>query len=153
MPMRVREAPIGVKQCKQCLSSKPLSDFYKQHAKCIACFNANRKEKQAQYRRSRGIPVRPVKNYEVKSTHKPRHGLSAQDIEDILKYQDYQCAVCKKNLNNTKQAIDHDHSCCSGPISCGECVRGILCYRCNLYIGFLERNYDIYDKAIEYLTR
>jgi hypothetical protein len=35
--------------------------------------------------------------------------------------------------------IDHDHACCAGRRSCGQCVRGILCARHNLLIGQFEK--------------
>jgi hypothetical protein len=36
--------------------------------------------------------------------------------------------------------VDHDHSCCQGRRSCGKCVRGALCNRHNLYLGFIEKD-------------
>jgi len=35
--------------------------------------------------------------------------------------------------------IDHNHSCCRGNYSCGDCVRGLLCSQCNLSLGHLEK--------------
>lgn len=29
-------------------------------------------------------------------------------------------------------AVDHDHRCCSGQDSCGQCIRGIICRDCNM---------------------
>ena len=34
--------------------------------------------------------------------------------------------------------VDHDHACCVGRRSCGQCVRGVLCARHNLLIGQFE---------------
>ena len=44
------------------------------------------------------------------------------------------CNICGEVTERNLQ-VDHDHACCSGPITCGECTRGILCNRCNLTVG------------------
>jgi hypothetical protein len=48
--------------------------------------------------------------------------------------------------------IDHDHKCCSGKRSCGQCVRGLLCNRCNLLLGMVESEpHLIPEYLIQYL--
>lgn len=50
--------------------------------------------------------------------------------------------------------IDHDHFCCPGAASCGSCVRGFLCPRCNHVIASLEGVRDVgLDLALAYLAR
>ncbi len=53
--------------------------------------------------------------------------------------------------------VDHDHKCCPGKRSCGKCVRGVVCNRCNTAMGLYENNklrndYPNRDKIIEYLV-
>jgi len=48
------------------------------------------------------------------------------------------CATCDKPMGERRFAVDHDHTCCPGRKSCGKCVRGLVCDKCNLYLGMLE---------------
>lgn len=58
-------------------------------------------------------------------------------------------AVCQNpGCDETERLfIDHDHSCCkvgvnatSSRVSCGKCVRGLLCSGCNSALGMLKEN-------------
>jgi hypothetical protein len=63
------------------------------------------------------------------------------------------CAICGSTGKEGKRLnIDHDHAHCPGLYGCHKCVRGVLCDRCNLMIGFLE-DPDITAKALDYLAR
>ncbi len=67
------------------------------------------------------------------------------------------CAVCANQSDLPH--IDHDHSCC--PVNkngrkrktCGSCVRGALCYRCNIALGLLDDSLAKLTGMITYLTR
>lgn len=51
------------------------------------------------------------------------------------------CELCGTRLGSHKGnfAIDHDHRHCPSETGCAECVRGLLCNRCNLTLGQVER--------------
>lgn len=77
------------------------------------------------------------------------YGLSGAGIAEKLKEQDHKCPICSVGLE--KWVVDHDHSCCPGPQSCGRCVRGLLCRTCNLGLGSFRDNPTALQRAIDYL--
>lgn len=68
---------------------------------------------------------------------KHRYGITLERYTELLMEQGEVCAVCgnpeTKTLNGkvNRLSVDHDHACCPGKRSCGKCIRGLLCDRCN----------------------
>ena len=79
--------------------------------------------------------------------------------EVMLRTQNGVCAICggpETMIRHGKVvplSVDHDRSCCSGPHSCGACVRGLLCNNCNRSIGLLRDDVGRLEAAIAYLRR
>ncbi|AMS02706.1 endonuclease VII [Gordonia phage Yvonnetastic] len=81
-----------------------------------------------------------------------RYGLHPLEHAWILEQQDGRCAICRSEFSEeNRMVIDHDHSCCSGGKSCGGCVRGILCFRCNWGLGSFMDNPQSLRMAADYL--
>lgn len=65
-----------------------------------------------------------------------------------------QCGICGGGPDGSGHFhVDHDHKCCPGQRSCGKCVRGALCSRCNWLLGNAGDEIAVLEKAIEYLKR
>lgn len=66
-----------------------------------------------------------------------RYGLTPERCAEMLAAQDGCCYLCGEPLpEDTKKIhIDHDHACCRGSRSCGDCIRGLACEGCNTGIG------------------
>lgn len=81
------------------------------------------------------------------------YGLPPGLYDEILKAQGGRCAWCQLAEGKSRRlAVDHDHACCPGSISCGRCVRGLLCSPCNQFLGFQMRdNLASVRRGIEYL--
>jgi hypothetical protein len=47
--------------------------------------------------------------------------------------------------------VDHDHSCCPGKVSCGKCVRGLLCGDCNSLLHYAHDTTQTLWELIGYL--
>lgn len=63
-----------------------------------------------------------------------RYGITAEQFDELLEKQGGACALCGRTEPDHKFGwqLDHDHNCCPTKArSCGKCVRGILCFRCN----------------------
>lgn len=83
-------------------------------------------------------------------------------LEIVLRFAEtLACAICATDLTvfaldhkkrfRPVHAVDHDHSCCPGGRSCGRCVRGILCRKCNVAIGYLNDDPALAKAVSDYL--
>jgi hypothetical protein len=86
-----------------------------------------------------------------------RMGITLKEWEQLSKDG---CNICsakpgKGTIRNLH--VEHDHKCCPGSKSCGKCVRGAVCNRCNTAIGLYEKNklrddYPNREKIIDFLA-
>lgn len=81
-------------------------------------------------------------------------GLTLEEYVTLLVKQHGKCDICGVLEKDSKKrfAVDHDHSCCSGQVTCGKCIRGLLCQRCNMVLGLVEDNRNVLKAMIKYLT-
>ena len=95
------------------------------------------------------------------------HRMTMEQYTALRLEQADRCGACKEPLRFGEPravTVDHDPRCCqyegSGmrrvqgqPISCGKCVRALLCGPCNRAIGFFERYPQRVHMWIDYLRR
>jgi len=82
-----------------------------------------------------------------------KYRLSVREYDDLLRRQAWRCAICQELPGDDRfLAVDHDHQCCpDGSRTCGECIRGLLCFRCNTGIGRFNDDPDLLLRALSYL--
>ena len=81
---------------------------------------------------------------------KKRYNITPEQYEDILKSQNYCCAICGKHEKDNKKGKEQQ------PLSVDHCHtkglnRGLLCNTCNLGLGQFKDNINTLQKAIQYL--
>ena len=76
-----------------------------------------------------------------------KYGLSKKKFDEMLKAQNGSCAICGRIPNGRERAlaIDHDHDT-------GQ-VRGLLCGKCNLGLGYFQDDVSLLKKAHTYLKK
>lgn len=80
-----------------------------------------------------------------------------------ISYEEYEilasngCNICGKHDKENTLHVDHDHSCCDSKITCGNCVRGVVCGSCNSVLAAVDRGtlpstHPLKNKAMEYIN-
>jgi hypothetical protein len=126
--------------CNKCKLNKNESLFYKHRTKTnghsSTCKECQKNHKKETY----------ILGQNREAWLRYQYKISIANYNKILISQNNKCAICKstdnKNIKNNVFYIDHDHNCCSGRISCGKCIRGLLCNHCNVGLGALHDNID-----------
>lgn len=82
------------------------------------------------------------------------YGLTPEEYDELYAFQGGRCALCRRARGISKRlAVDHDHRCCPGPTSCGECVRGLVCSTCNDVLAHFRDEVAAGHRLVAYLER
>jgi len=77
--------------------------------------------------------------------------ITPEQYQEMFEAQGRRCAICRNEPGPTGLlAIDHDHGCCPGTRTCGKCIRGLLCFPCNSFLGRVN---DDPARLVGYLGR
>jgi len=140
------------KFCPKCGETKPAAEFHASKSQrdglnsyCKPCWNAYCRE------RWDNDANKPERLRVRRNGHlRAKYGITLDTYEEILARQDGRCAICRLPAEEAKVkgnwgrlgpvlSVDHDHGCCPGLFTCGDCVRGLLCETCNRALGYVER--------------
>lgn len=163
----------GEKQCTQCKTIKPFSDFYPMVDKsdgldvwCKKCKIEANKEYQkihAEKLKSASREWRAVNRERLQAKRRAHHtknrdhdnertrrfnlqrkyGLTLEEYKKLLEDQGYKCLICESNIAGASAKLDHCHK--------AKKIRGFLCNNCNAGIGLFKDSERLLMRAIEYL--
>lgn len=142
------------KECRRCHTVRPAGDFGKSKVNkdglqsyCRSCMNEYAKARYAAKERTDEERARArvySRNY--------RYGVTGEKYQAMLNEQNNACAVCKVPFTESvKPNVDHDHKCCPGILTCGKCVRGLLCGGCTAFAGMIETRFSTHEDMFRYL--
>lgn len=113
-----------VKSCKDCGSTT--RKLPHPGPRCVTCHRIRKKSTKASAHSNR-----MWKDFK----------LAPGEYDALYQAQGGMCYTCGPWTGNRglsrKLSVDHDHSCCPKPPTCGKCTRGLICSRCNSLIGEL----------------
>ena len=129
-----------MRNCKDCGSAtRKLIEQGPRTLRCATCIRERKKERKAS----------------SQAGHVERtYNITEEQYQAIYRAQGGRCNGCRIATGASRRlSVDHDHACCPGPVSCGRCIRQLLCRVCNDYLGYIRDNPDALRrlaKAIEH---
>lgn len=142
--------------CRRCGLAKPFAQFPKRsnrssgrHGVCRDCHNHLKREAYARLKAQSGTTWNETPQARLSKQLdklRARYGVTLEQIRLIYQQQEGRCAVCERALEappakNTQ--VDHDHE--TG------LVRGLLCFNCNMGLGYFKDNATFLARAVAYL--
>ena len=125
-PMKKKKTRTDTVQlCRRCQLEKPVDAFHK--------------DKRT-----------PTGHYDIcrscRSIHRNITAISKEYYQELLSAQNYSCAICGISAEESNQGlvVDHNHQT--------HLVRGLLCMRCNVGLGYFKDDTTRLSMAIEYLV-
>jgi len=117
-----------LKHCSLCQRDLPIESFNKKRKECKDC-------------------SKDLKLF-------GRYGITREQYNAKLEEQSGRCAICPATPEESGVFHnDHDHKCCPTIKTCGKCLRGLICSKCNTAIGLMNDNPERLRKAAEYVEK
>lgn len=142
---------------------------------CVTEYEGGKRKEAAalskiEYNRLRHESIRndPVRHTETTLRNRntwlvTKYGITLEAYDVIFKSQNDACGICKRTPEEVgvytrgghlrPLAVDHDHSCCPSSVTCGKCIRQLLCHFCNLGLGYFSDNPQALLDAAAYVMR
>ncbi len=73
------------------------------------------------------------------------YGITLDQWQEMFEKQKGCCKICGKHQSELKQTLSVDHCHSTGE------VRALLCRQCNTVLGFVNEDYDIVLRLLEYI--
>ena len=108
--------------------------------KAYATSEKGRAQRKAHYESKKSF----YQEYERNRQYQKMYSITIADYDRMLIEQDGGCKMCGAKVAGPKRqtfAVDHCHA--TGR------VRGLLCVRCNVAVGFYEKNHYLIHKYLE----
>ena len=136
------ETGEGVDRCNKCGEWKPVSSFSRRRGKpisfcreCVADATKQWTEKNPLRQKQNALRWRQENRFlgsRREEGLKTKYILSLEQWDALFERQGRVCAICLSPSHGNKHwATDHDHKTGN--------VRGILCHKCNITLGFYEK--------------
>ena len=150
---------MAEKRCKLCKEKKSLESFGKRKAskdglqyQCRQCIreqvDRNMPSRQSKYRAEYFQKKYKGSESYWKNTRrahlKRKYGITPETYEGLLSQQEGKCGMCGETPR-LRLVVDHDHNT--------DKVRGLLCFKCNTFIGYIETSKDIVGEAMVYMEK
>lgn len=156
--------PSGYKQCRTCRRER-IADRRSQNpgpgqgshsAAKTHCPKGHAYDSANTYRWNRdGKQVRVCKSCQKdrrRGILLKKYSINEDRFNEMLQACDNRCPGCQQPFGEGRRRpdIDHFHDCCESG-SCGKCIRGLLCHRCNLLVGHSNDSPETLLNLAQYL--
>jgi Recombination endonuclease VII len=91
------------------------------------------------------------RKHELKHYH-----LTPEKYAEMSEAQNHRCLLCGRTASEADPkakhlCVDHDHACCLGQQTCGQCIRGLICQQCNRMLGNARDDFETLLAAATYV--
>lgn len=107
-------------------------------------YREENKDSIKKYNKERNITDKEeYRNYHLKRTY----NITLEEYNTLFIKQNGCCAICGKHQNELKNklSVDHNHTT--------KKVRGLLCHKCNVALGYADENIHILLNMVYYLKK